>query len=211
MCPEPPESTEHDSSPDTCSDLHSAAPTPPAHVDPVTSHDSDDSSSESSDSPPSPRVQARKRSRRPPARRAPRAPTTRAPRPTQAINGWNDMESWVPSSIAFDNIQGPAHNIVSDNPVDFFEIFVPFTIISLLVTETNRYAADAIRRQQQTGKQKRRSRSHKWKPVDEEEMRQFLGLMFLTGIIQKPTLEHYWSTDEMFATPFFASIMTRDR
>ncbi|KAM3877043.1 kinesin-like protein KIF18A [Diretmus argenteus] len=36
-------------------------------------------------------------------------------------------------------------------------------------------------------------------------------LFFLTGVIKKPDLKMYWSTDEMLATPFFNSSMSRNR
>jgi hypothetical protein len=121
------------------------------------------------------------------------------------------MDTWVPSDLPFDNQPGPNHSVVSEDPVDFIDIFISDEVIDLLVLETNRYAEDSIQKQRDAGRQKRRSRSLKWKPVDAEEMRRFLGLMFLTGMIHKPTLEQYWSTDPMLATPYFAATMTRDR
>ena len=42
-------------------------------------------------------------------------------------------------------------------------------------------------------------------------MWKFLSLLFLTGIIKKPTLSSYWSTDPLLATPFFSSVMSRGR
>lgn len=46
-----------------------------------------------------------------------------------------------------------------------------------------------------------------------EEMKQYLGLIFLTGVIRKPQLRMYWSTDEMVSTPYFSNskIMARNR
>ena len=51
----------------------------------------------------------------------------------------------------------------------------------------------------------------KFKPVDVPEMRKFLGLSILTGIVKKPSLVMYWSTDEIVSTPFFGKIMSRNR
>lgn len=34
--------------------------------------------------------------------------------------------------------------------------------------------------------------------------------MFLTGIVGKPTLESYWSTDNLIETPMFAKVMSRN-
>ncbi len=55
------------------------------------------------------------------------------------------------------------------------------------------------------------ARIHAWKPVTVSEMKVFLGLFFLTGIIHKPELDMYWSTDEMLATPYFSKVMSRNR
>jgi hypothetical protein len=36
-----------------------------------------------------------------------------------------------------------------------------------------------------------------------EEMRKFLGLTFITGIIKKPKHNVYWTDDPVFGTPTF--------
>ncbi|RXG59574.1 hypothetical protein Avbf_09143 [Armadillidium vulgare] len=40
-----------------------------------------------------------------------------------------------------------------------------------------------------------------------QEMRQFLGLYILMGIIHKPTINSYWATDKYLSTPTFSSVM----
>jgi len=42
-------------------------------------------------------------------------------------------------------------------------------------------------------------------------MRQFIGLVLLMGIIHKPVIEMYWSTDPLYATPLFSAVMQRNR
>jgi hypothetical protein len=42
-------------------------------------------------------------------------------------------------------------------------------------------------------------------------MKKFLGLMFRTGVIQKPKLEWYWSTRGILQTPIFSQMMSRNR
>jgi hypothetical protein len=39
----------------------------------------------------------------------------------------------------------------------------------------------------------------------------FLVLIILMGIIPRPTMEVYWSTDEMLATPYLGKCMSRNR
>ena len=43
------------------------------------------------------------------------------------------------------------------------------------------------------------------------ELKTFFGLSFLTGYIKKPSLEMYWSVDEVDATPHFGKTMPRNR
>ncbi len=76
-----------------------------------------------------------------------------------------------------------------------------------IVEQTNVYAEQVI----STLTDKSESRVKDWKPVTVEELKTFLGLLFLTGIIQKPELDMYWSTDEVFATPYFGKTMARNR
>jgi hypothetical protein len=99
----------------------------------------------------------------------------------------------------------------SPDPADYLELFIDDEVVELLVTETNRYAEEKIDEMIAEGRMKRHSRAKKWKEVYGEEMKRFMGLMFITGIIKKPDLEMYWSVDEVIATPFFGKTMTRDR
>ena len=77
-----------------------------------------------------------------------------------------------------------------------------------MVTETNRYAEQFL------DKERDNLRPHsvmcQWVPTSRNEMCAFLGLMMLMGIIYKPRIGMYWSNDELYSTPIFKSIMTRD-
>jgi hypothetical protein len=50
-----------------------------------------------------------------------------------------------------------------------------------------------------------------WEPVTEGEVYVVLGLFMLMGIIQKPTLRSYFTTERVISTPGFRDIITRDR
>ena len=80
-------------------------------------------------------------------------------------------------------------------------------ISNYFVTETNRFAEQFISGDDLS----RRSRANSWHPTDPHEMKQFLGLLFLTGIIRKPAINLYWSTDPLYSTPLFGAIMSRNR
>ena len=42
-------------------------------------------------------------------------------------------------------------------------------------------------------------------------MKQFIVLYLLTGIIRKPEVNQYWSTNPLLKTPFFNNVMPRNR
>ena len=95
------------------------------------------------------------------------------------------------------------------SPYDFFKLYVTDDLLDLMVRETNRYAAQFIA--DNIGSLKPHSLVHKWKDTDREEMSVLLGLLLHIGLLYKPRLSMYWSTDELFYTPVFSSVMPRDR
>ena len=52
-----------------------------------------------------------------------------------------------------------------------------------------------------------------WRNVTESEVRKFIGLCFLMGMVNKAKLSDYWSSDPLLATPFFHNekALSRDR
>ena len=84
-------------------------------------------------------------------------------------------------------------------------------IIEHIVQQANLYAEQSIQCQQEQDKQQPHSSSRALKPVTLVELKKIFGLLFLTGIICKPTLQSYWSTDELISTPMFAKAMSRNR
>ena len=50
-----------------------------------------------------------------------------------------------------------------------------------------------------------------WKEVIVNEMKQFLALYLLTGIIRKPEVGQCWSTSSVIRTPYFNNVMSRNR
>lgn len=91
------------------------------------------------------------------------------------------------------------------SPYDFWTLFVDDEIITYLVAQTNLYAAQKSQQQQ-----KDFARLRQWKDVDENEMRQFLGIVMWMGMVKQPSIFDYWRRDEMFAT-FPKKIMSRNR
>ena len=50
-----------------------------------------------------------------------------------------------------------------------------------------------------------------WRLVDRKEIKVFVALTILTGIVRKPELKMHWEDDELTSTPFFGQTMSRDR
>ena len=49
------------------------------------------------------------------------------------------------------------------------------------------------------------------KITNPEEVRTFLGVCVLMGLIHQPRIWMYWSTDTLYNTAFFGQLMTRTR
>ena len=76
-----------------------------------------------------------------------------------------------------------ALNLAAESvPIEFVNIFFTEKIMSKIVTETNRYAEQFLH----AASLKRKARAHSWSPTNMVEMKQFLGLVFLMGVVKKP-------------------------
>ena len=95
-----------------------------------------------------------------------------------------------------------------ENPtfLDFLELYLNNQVITLMVEETNHYADQFIMQNENRDN----SYLSQWHAVTNPEMKTFLGLLLVMGIIHKPKLHLYWSTDIYYSTPIFAQIMSRD-
>ena len=58
---------------------------------------------------------------------------------------------------------------------------------------------------------RRSSRFKDWKPINSEDMRQFLGVLLHMGRVKMPSLEHYWSKNSLYRFPLFSRIMSRNK
>ena len=81
-----------------------------------------------------------------------------------------------------------AFNLTAESvPIEFVNLFFTEEIMSKIVTETNRYAEQFLH----AASLKRKARAHSWSPTNMAEMKQFLGLVFLMGVVKKPCVEDY--------------------
>jgi len=93
------------------------------------------------------------------------------------------------------------------NALDFFRLYFTDEMVDLMVLETNRYADQYI----QGNVLKPHSAAQNWVQTNREEMFAFIGLSVLMGVVYKPRIHMYWSTDEIFHTDIFPNVMSRDR
>jgi len=119
----------------------------------------------------------------------------------------NDGQPRIPPFIG-----NPGEQFAGENEADvmsYFDHYIPPKLIEIAIDQTNLYA------QQQIVKMShpitKHACSEEWKPVTVIEMKKFLGLIFVTGIVRKPKFELCWSMIGIFQTPIFPQTMSRNR
>ena len=117
--------------------------------------------------------------------------------PFSPIIDWSSTYS--PLTVhPFTHSSGPKCYI-PERPVDIFNLFFSDNLVSSIVTETNRYAAQEIG---SGGKQ--------WRTTT-EEIRAYFGFMILMGVNQLPEIRDYWSTNPALHYAPIADRISRDR
>ena len=118
-------------------------------------------------------------------------------------------ENWVklePNSYCYQYTKtpGPTLPFTDDTTaLDIFSRYFTHEVWDLLVTETNRYAQANL---------SHTPSARAWTDVTTDEMKAFVGLLLLLGIIKLPRLEMYWQTkNEFIGTPGIADVMSRNR
>ena len=104
---------------------------------------------------------------------------------------------------------GCTQDMTNKAPIDFFQLFVTDDMLEAIVEQTNLFAQQYI----DSHELSRRSRVQQWakSPHDVVELKKFLALIILMGLISYPSIEDYWVTSWPFATSTFSSILKRDR
>ena len=95
------------------------------------------------------------------------------------------------------------------NEYDFLNLYLTDELLSLIVRETNHYAKQFIA--DNGADLKEFSNVRNWEDTTFDEMKAYLGILVLMGIVYKPRINMYWSTGTLLETPIFAKLMTRDR
>lgn len=124
---------------------------------------------------------------------------------------WQRCNTFRPLNIPFTSEMKINADLPQDNPTefDYFRLYLTDDIIHVVVTETNRYAEQYLH--DNADNLRPHSTARAWKPTNSDEMITFLGILLLMGIIYKPRLPMYWSTNELYHTTIFSQVMPRDR
>jgi len=100
---------------------------------------------------------------------------------------------------------------VPDSPLGFAQLFcLTDDDLELTAQQTNLYAEQYFEQHPQDTL-KQHSRLRDWETTSKEELKLFFALLILMGLLKKPTLASYWSMEPCTATPFFGSVMNRNR
>jgi len=92
-------------------------------------------------------------------------------------------------------------------PVNYFKLFFPDSVFTLMSTETNQYAQqffDSVDTLPPT------SRFHKWKPTTPEELKGFVALQIEMGLDWRYRVTEHWSMRSL-SPGGFGSVMSQDR
>jgi hypothetical protein len=92
------------------------------------------------------------------------------------------------------------------SPLDYTKLFVNDEIIQTLVEQSNVYAERRI----EGVNLKLETRLRNWYPVTLDEMKVFLSLVLVMGLVQKDDIEKYWSNSDIDETPYFSKNMSRN-
>jgi hypothetical protein len=120
---------------------------------------------------------------------------------------WCERPCDEPSRLNFAGSSGRKAEISDVTDVlEYFRLFLTVDMLEMIITETNRRAGQILQ-----GPQKPQSRMGKWTDVDQDEILVFISILIYMGIIHKPELEMYWTTNLLLETPYIAKIMTEKR
>ena len=95
----------------------------------------------------------------------------------------------------FEDTVGPTF-LVSSSPAEVLSFLFVNELVETIVDETNMYAERMMEP----------AKFAKWKQVDMQEIKAYLGFNMLMGLVQMPEVEDYWKTDPHF---YYAPIATR--
>ena len=126
---------------------------------------------------------------------------------------WVENTDNYPLSPPFTGVSGFQIPLDPDaKPTDFFLLMITEDMIKKIKKETNRYAASSCRAAlRRNPAPSPRSFFRKWKTVTIGELYQFFAIYLHMGLMHKPAINDYWSTNSVLASTFASRALKRDR
>jgi hypothetical protein len=124
---------------------------------------------------------------------------------------WSNVTNFIPTVHEFDaSSSGVKSGIPTEdlNEVDYFKTMVPYHIVDVLTTETNRYAHQVISKYDKDDFPYGLKR---WTNTTRNEMYTFIALMMLMARNRRYSLKEYWSNDVLLNSRIVSATMARDR
>ncbi|GFO33878.1 PiggyBac transposable element derived 4 [Plakobranchus ocellatus] len=111
-------------------------------------------------------------------------------------------ESMIRYKETFSEIVGPVHDLpVKSEPLDYFQLFFPDSLLQTFVEETNRYTE-----QQQAAKG---TTDSYWKPATLTDIRKYIYTLITFSHHQVPELSLFWSNDPYWRVSVIADVWVR--
>ncbi len=121
-------------------------------------------------------------------------------------------QGYQPADLEFRPTENPGLRVdTSDfSALDYFQLFIGDDLLNHYVSQTNLYGDQYIDGKENLAKY---ALGRGWKEdhTDRDEMKQFIGLILLMGLVRKPTIPMYWAKDPLYDTPLFRNVMPRNR
>lgn len=128
---------------------------------------------------------------------------------------WSANTTFTPTVHPFTDInvgiQTDSGVTIRSTPSEIFKTLVTEDILETISMQTNAFADKKICDLRQSGKLKSRSRVLSYTETSSDEIYAFHALVILMGIVKKPSVDMYWTKNEMLETPYFKKVMTYDR
>jgi hypothetical protein len=106
----------------------------------------------------------------------------------------------------FQELSGPKHMLPPDSPpIAYFHLFFTDVILTLMMTESNRYMQQVI--SSKAGNVPTLLKN--WTSIAMHEMKGFLACILNVGIIKKPATASFWSTVCSQAVQWFGKMFTK--
>jgi len=86
-----------------------------------------------------------------------------------------------------------------------FQLFVPDDLFNHFAIQANLFAQECMGAHPNL---RSNSDVHVWTPTTVVEVKKFFDLILIMGVIRKPALKMYWTTDALLKTPEFGTVMT---